>query len=154
MAKEYLNLSGLTHLVGKILTKLNSKVDAVSGKGLSTNDFTTAEKEKLAGITAGANKYSLPVANPNNLGGIKAGGDISISTAGIVTVNDNSHGHTIENVNGLQSALNEKAPTTHSHNDLYYQKSEFNDISFVTVDDIDTICGQAIQVASASEVTF
>ena len=30
------------------------KVDKVTGKGLSTNDYTTAEKEKLAGIEAGA----------------------------------------------------------------------------------------------------
>lgn len=31
-----------------------TKVDKVAGKGLSTNDYTTAEKEKLAGIAAGA----------------------------------------------------------------------------------------------------
>ena len=36
--------------------KLNTKVDKVAGKGLSTNDFTTEEKEKLAGIETGANK--------------------------------------------------------------------------------------------------
>jgi len=30
------------------------KVDKVTGKGLSTNDYTTAEKNKLAGIQAGA----------------------------------------------------------------------------------------------------
>ena len=30
------------------------KVDKTSGKGLSTNDYTTAEKTKLAGIAAGA----------------------------------------------------------------------------------------------------
>jgi len=33
---------------------LDNKVDKVSGKGLSTNDFTTTEKNKLAGIQAGA----------------------------------------------------------------------------------------------------
>lgn len=31
-----------------------TKVDAVSGKGLSTNDYTTAEQTKLAGIATGA----------------------------------------------------------------------------------------------------
>ena len=50
---------------------LSNKVDKVSGKGLSTNDFTTAEKEKLSGITAGANNYTLPVANNSTLGGVK-----------------------------------------------------------------------------------
>lgn len=34
--------------------QLSGKVDKVSGKGLSTNDYTTAEKNKLAGIEAGA----------------------------------------------------------------------------------------------------
>ena len=36
--------------------KLDTKVDKVNGKGLSTNDYTTEEKEKLAGIETGANK--------------------------------------------------------------------------------------------------
>lgn len=35
-------------------TALNNKVDVESGKGLSTNDYTTAEKEKLNDIEAGA----------------------------------------------------------------------------------------------------
>ena len=35
-------------------TLLGNKVDKESGKGLSTNDYTTAEKTKLAGIEAGA----------------------------------------------------------------------------------------------------
>lgn len=35
------------------------KVDAVTGKGLSTNDYTTAEKDKLAGIAAGAQVNSI-----------------------------------------------------------------------------------------------
>jgi hypothetical protein len=37
-----------------ITTALGSKVDTVTGKGLSTNDYTTSEKNKLAGIAAGA----------------------------------------------------------------------------------------------------
>lgn len=51
---------------------LNNKVDKVSGKGLSTNDFTAAYKTKLDGITAGANKYSLPTATEGALGGVRA----------------------------------------------------------------------------------
>ena len=40
---------------GKVLDeKIEMKVDKVDGKGLSANDYTTAEKEKLSGITAGA----------------------------------------------------------------------------------------------------
>lgn len=39
---------------------LSGKVDKVAGKGLSTNDYTTAEKTKLAGIAEGANRYVHP----------------------------------------------------------------------------------------------
>lgn len=54
-------------------TQLATKVDKQSGKGLSTNDFTTAEKNKLANISAGANNYSLPLATSDVRGGAKIG---------------------------------------------------------------------------------
>ena len=44
-----------------INNELDQKVDKVSGKGLSTNDYTTEEKNKLAGIQAGAQ------VNPTNV---------------------------------------------------------------------------------------
>lgn len=40
-------------------------VKVVSGKGLSTNDYTTAEKNKLAGLS----NYTLPTATSSVLGG-------------------------------------------------------------------------------------
>lgn len=54
MAIEYLDKSGLTLLISKIKTALGGKVDVVSGKGLSTNDYTNAEKSKLSDIASGA----------------------------------------------------------------------------------------------------
>lgn len=39
---------------GGVYTSLDNKVDKETGKGLSTNDFTTEEKTKLAGIESGA----------------------------------------------------------------------------------------------------
>lgn len=39
---------------------LKNKVDKENGKGLSTNDFTTTEKNKLNGIAIGANNYVHP----------------------------------------------------------------------------------------------
>ena len=50
-----------------------------SGKGLSTNDFTAAYKQKLDGIANNANNYSLPTASSSTLGGIKVGSGLSIS---------------------------------------------------------------------------
>lgn len=52
---------------------LAKKVDVVSGKGLSTNDFTAAYKSKLDGIAANANNYSLPLAANGTRGGIQVG---------------------------------------------------------------------------------
>lgn len=60
-------------LSNNLNTLLGKKVDKVDGKGLSTNDFTTAYKNKLDGIANGANKYVLPTASSNVLGGIKTG---------------------------------------------------------------------------------
>ena len=42
-------VSGLVN-ESDLTTGLNTKVDKIIGKGLSTNDFTTAEKNKLAGL--------------------------------------------------------------------------------------------------------
>jgi len=52
------NVNGLTDA-------LNDKVDKVSGKGLSTNDYTTTEKNKLSGIANNANNYSHPTTSGN-----------------------------------------------------------------------------------------
>ena len=69
---------------------LSNKVDKVSGKGLSTEDYTTVEKTKLAGIAANANNYSLPIASSTVLGGVKAGTNISIDADGVISANDTS----------------------------------------------------------------
>lgn len=58
------------------------KVDKVKGKGLSTNDYTTPEKNKLAAIEAEANKYILPAATTTILGGIIVGDRLSIDSTG------------------------------------------------------------------------
>ena len=43
------------------------KVEKVAGKGLSTNDYTTAEKNKLSGIADGANNYTHPDTHPASI---------------------------------------------------------------------------------------
>lgn len=48
------NVNSLSSDVDDLTSDLNNKVDKVEGKELSTNDFTDAEKNKLAGIEAGA----------------------------------------------------------------------------------------------------
>ncbi|WP_139992622.1 hypothetical protein [Paenibacillus paridis] len=43
------------------------KVDKETGKGLSANDYTAAEKTKLAGVAAGANAYVHPSTHPASI---------------------------------------------------------------------------------------
>lgn len=59
------------------------KVYKVEGKELSSNDFTDAYKTKLDGIAAQANKYVLPTATAEIIGGVKVGANISYSNGTI-----------------------------------------------------------------------
>ena len=54
MANKYLDYNGLAYLWEKIKSLVSTKVDKETGKGLSSNDYTTAEKTKLSGIATGA----------------------------------------------------------------------------------------------------
>lgn len=80
MRIEYLDKAGATYLIGKIKTLLGTKVDKITGKGLSTEDYTTTEKTKLSGIAEGANKYTLPTASADVLGGVKVGAGLAINS--------------------------------------------------------------------------
>lgn len=88
---------------------LAGKVDAEAGKGLSANDYTTAEKDKLAGIAAGAQQnvieaiqangvslpvsektVNLPLATAEAVGLVKssiAENGVSVAADGAMTVN-------------------------------------------------------------------
>ena len=55
LGTQTVDLSGYV-TTSSMNTALANKVDKVEGKGLSTNDYTTAEKNKLSGIATGANK--------------------------------------------------------------------------------------------------
>ena len=48
-------------------TQIAEKVDKVDGKGLSTNDYTSADKKKLDGISEGANNYVHPDTHPASM---------------------------------------------------------------------------------------
>lgn len=63
------------------------KVDKVEGKGLSSNDYTAAEKEKLGNIEAGANNYTLPDASGSVKGGVTVGTNIDVSSGKISVKN-------------------------------------------------------------------
>lgn len=57
---EYMVIDGVLEKMGDWGVDLSGYVQKETGKGLSTNDYTTAEKTKLGGIEEGANKYTHP----------------------------------------------------------------------------------------------
>lgn len=85
-------------------TALGNKVDKVTGKGLSTNDYTTDEKNKLAGLA----NYSLPTASATVLGGVKVGSGLSISS-GVLSATGGGKADSVDwaNVNGKPTKVSQ-----------------------------------------------
>ena len=91
MAAEVLNASAIATNTTNITTNataISTKVDKVTGKGLSTNDYTTAEQSKLAAITgtntgdnAVNSNYSGLVSNATHTG--DASGATALTVKGI-----------------------------------------------------------------------
>ena len=105
------------------------KVDAVAGKGLSTEDYTTVEKGKLAGVAANANNYThpstdgslhVPATGTTNSGKVLKAGATAGSAAWAVLVaadvglgNANNTADVDKPVSTAQQVLfNTKAPLT------------------------------------------
>lgn len=134
MAKNVLDQNGLLYFWQKIK---NIFVAKETGKGLSTNDYTTAEKTKLAGLE----NYELPTASSDTKGGVKVGSGLTINSNGVLsatgggtadavdwanvqdkpsTFPPSTHTHAQSDVTGLVDALAGKAASNHTHtlNDL------------------------------------
>lgn len=130
----FLDDNGLLYFWQKLKVLLAGKVDKVSGKGLSTNDYTTAEKNKLAGLSnytlpkasssvlggikVGSNLsvtddgtlsavqgvYTLPTASASVLGGVKVGTNLSINSSGVLSATDTKYNVVTSSANGLMSS--------------------------------------------------
>ena len=60
--------SEIDNKLNTMQSAIDSKVDAEGGKGLSTNDYTTSEKDKLATVEDYANFYEHPAHDSHDLG--------------------------------------------------------------------------------------
>lgn len=128
MAINALNENGLLYFWQKIK---NLFVQKETGKGLSTNDFTTALKNKLDGLS----NYDLPTASADTKGGVKVGAGLAINngvlsatgggTADAVDWSNvqnkpaaytpDTHSHAQSDITGLSDALAGKAASSHTH---------------------------------------
>lgn len=103
-----LNKTGLTRLWQHIVARLGTKVDKVEGKGLSTNDFTTEEKSKLAFIESGATKTVV---------------DEALSSSSTNPVQNAAVANAVNDINNRlgESSISDQiaayaAPISHTHN--------------------------------------
>lgn len=136
--------------------KANGTASAGSASSVSRSDHVHPLQTTVSGNAGSATK--LQTARTITLSGDVSGSvsfDGSDNVTITTTVADDSHAHIISNVDGLQSALDAKVPTSRTVNGKAlsanitlsasdvsaYSKTEIDSMSFITVDDIDTICG-------------
>lgn len=94
--KKLIDIDLLAYFKSKIDLLFAGKVDKVDGKGLSTNDYTTAEKTKLAGIAAGA--------QVNTLEGVQVNGSTVTPTNKIANISVPTKTSDISNDSGFITA--------------------------------------------------
>ncbi|MDU4726404.1 hypothetical protein [Clostridium sp.] len=94
---------------------VNNKVDKVTGKGLSTNDFTSTYKSKLDNLS----KNDVGLGNLTNDSQVKRS-EMGVAS-GVATLDSNG--------------VNLQAPKAHTHDDRYYTETEANN-KFVTKDEL------------------
>lgn len=131
--------TGLVDLVGgrpvseQISEAMETRVEKVNGKGLSTEDYTTAEKTKLANIDPYANNYELPTASKDTLGGVQTTSTVTSSSgytacpiiSGVPyykdtnTKNTAGASNTSSKIYLVGATSQSTSPTTYSHDTAY-----------------------------------
>lgn len=130
---KYVDLDGLSHFKAKTD---NEYVKKVAGKGLSTEDYTTAEKTKLSGIEDNAevniiesvvvNGTTATISNKTASVTIQAGAIDSISVNGTAQTIDANKNVDITVPTKVSDLTNDSGFITNAVNNLtnYYKKSE------------------------------
>lgn len=121
------NVEGLDDL-------LALKVDKVDGMGLSTNDYTDAEKQKLADV-------------------VELVGDTKVSEQieeAIADKADNNHNHddVYYTESEMDSKLSGKSDTGHNHDNMYYTESE---IDTKLANKVDVVAGSRLITTSEAD---
>ena len=70
--------------------------------------------------------------------------DILELGSSFVTIDERFIPDTIARVTDVDVALNEKADIYHAHNDIYYTKTEIDNLELITVDDIDNVWSSTV----------
>ena len=126
--KSWLDRAGAVHLWKTIEAMLGTKVDKIEGFGLSSNDYTTEEKNKLASLSdpdvaTTENNGLMSSADKAKLDGIEAGSNnythpvYEAKQAGLYRISVDNTGHvaTADKMTSEELAAEGVSPVDHTH---------------------------------------
>ena len=127
--KSWLDKAGAVHLWKTIEAMLGTKVDKIEGFGLSSNDYTTEEKKKLASLSdpdvaTTENNGLMSSADKAKLDGIETGANnythpvYESKQAGLYRISVDNTGHvaTADKMTSEELTAEGVSPADHTHN--------------------------------------
>lgn len=162
--KSWLDRAGAVHLWKTIEAILGTKVDKIEGFGLSSNDYTTEEKKKLAGLSdpkpaTTENNGLMSSADKAKLDGIEAGANnythpvYEAKQAGLYRISVDNTGHvaTADKMTSEELTAEGVSPADHTH-DLG-KLVDTLETSADAVEDADTVMVGAIVTSDDGSAT-
>lgn len=148
--KSWLDRAGAVHLWKTIQAILGTKVDKIEGFGLSSNDYTTEEKNKLANLSdpnvaTTENNGLMSSADKAKLDGIEAGANnythpvYEAKQAGLYRISVDNTGHVAaaDKMTSEELAAEGVSPADHTHD--FGELVDTLDTSADAVEDADTV---------------
>lgn len=162
--KSWLDRAGAVHLWKTIEAILGTKVDKIEGFGLSSNDYTTEEKKKLASLSdpdvaTTENNGLMSSADKAKLDGIEAGANnythpvYEAKQAGLYRISVDNTGHvaTADKMTSEELAAQGVSPADHTHN--LSKLVDTLETSADAVEDADTVMVGAIVASDDGNAT-
>lgn len=162
--KSWLDRAGAIHLWKTIEAMLGTKVDKIEGFGLSSNDYTTEEKKKLASLSdpdvaTTENNGLMSSADKAKLDGIEAEANnythpvYEAKQAGLYRISVDNTGHvaTADKMTSEELAAEGVSPADHTHN--LGKLVDTLETSADAVEDADTVMVGAIVTSDDGSAT-
>lgn len=162
--KSWLDRAGAVHLWKTIEAMLGTKVDKIEGFGLSSNDYTTEEKKKLASLSdpnvaTTENNGLMSSADKAKLDGIEAGANnythpvYEAKQAGLYRISVDNTGHVAaaDKMTSEELAAEGVSPADHTHN--LGELVDTLETSADAVEDADTVMVGAIVTSDDGSAT-
>lgn len=109
------------------VTNLQSSLDSKAGTSIATTSanglMSSTDKNKLDGIAIGATKVTVDTSLSGSSTNPVQNKVVNNALNGKA---NSSHNHSISNITNLQSTLDNKSATGHTHDDRYYTETEMN----------------------------